>query len=420
MAAPLQRKGNATEMNFRRAALVVTAMCLLVGAARPAGADWALTSPGSGYGKATSLSAGTTPTTSVAGRNVTVTWTKVSLPDGSGVAGYRVRRYNASSGTEATISSSCDVVVSTLTCTEDGVAAGSWRYGITPVQGNWIGAEETLSSAVTVSGPAMNFSSDTNVTSLPSTLDGNLSGFVSGASVVFRLDNPTSGTVLSGSTSPAAIPTSGAASFSVTIPVGTTNGSHTVFAIGNQGDVASATFSVSVTGPTATDVQTVNGGGGQTGRANQGDIVRATYSEALDVSSLCATWSNNALSQVLNTDNLVQVTINDNAVGGNDQLVVTILGACGGGFRFGSVNLGSASFITGGAAVFSGVGTAKSTVAWDPATKQLTVTLGAKSSGPTPARVNSSVTATYTPDPGIRNPASGAITGTVSRTAVQF
>ena len=402
----------------RAAGLLAAALTFLLAA--PALAGWSWTSGGSGYGKAVSLPSGTTPSASVNGRNVTVSWPKVSLPNGSDVGGYRVRRYDSATGVESTVVSNCDVVVSTLSCTESGVPAGSWRYGVTPVHGNWIGPEGPRSSTVSVSAPAMGFSSGSNVTALPATLNGDLSGFVSGAAVIFRLDDATTGTVLSSTTNPGTIPASGAATFSVTIPLGTANGSHTVYAIGAQGDVASAAIDVNVPNPTPTSVQTVNGGGGQTGRANQGDIVRVVYSEPLDVSSLCSTWTGNALSQLLNLDGAVVVTLNDNAAGGNDQITVTVTGVCANSFRFGSVDLGNSGFIVGGSATFSGIGAGRSSVAWDPTTRQLSITLGAKATGPNPARLNVNTTATYTPDPGIRNPSGRSITGTATRTAIQF
>src|SRR5919204_354950 len=44
----------------------------------------------------------------------------------------------------------------------------------------------------------------------------------------------------------------GGASITVTVPAGTANGSHTVYAVGSSGDVASAAITVSVTYSTTT------------------------------------------------------------------------------------------------------------------------------------------------------------------------
>jgi hypothetical protein len=52
------------------------------------------------------------------------------------------------------------------------------------------------------------------------------------------------GTLLSASASPSAIPNEGSAAITVTIPAGVSGGSHTVYAIGSAGSAASATITV--------------------------------------------------------------------------------------------------------------------------------------------------------------------------------
>jgi hypothetical protein len=100
--------------------------------------------------------------------------------------------------------------------------------------------------AVTVPAASLTLSS-TLVPTLPATLTGTIANFVPGQTVTYRLDNATSGTVLSGSITPSPVPASGTASVSVTLPAGTTAGSHTLYAIGSAGDVASRAVTV---GPT--------------------------------------------------------------------------------------------------------------------------------------------------------------------------
>ena len=78
------------------------------------------------------------------------------------------------------------------------------------------------------------------MSSLPQTLSGTIQNFITEQTVTFRLDN-TSGPLLTGSSiSPDPVPNSGTASVSVTIPAGPRPARTTVYAIGNQGDVASA------------------------------------------------------------------------------------------------------------------------------------------------------------------------------------
>src|SRR5256885_2998496 len=121
---------------------VVAAMALVTAIATlapsVANASWQSVGSGSGYSRAQTMPAGNTPTASVSGRNVTLSWTASS---GSvSVTGYLVKRYNTS-GAQQTIGASCAGTIATTGCTEAAVAAGSWRYAVTPVHGNWRGAE---------------------------------------------------------------------------------------------------------------------------------------------------------------------------------------------------------------------------------------------------------------------------------------
>jgi hypothetical protein len=211
--------------------------------ASEAQASWNHLAAGQGYSRARSVSAGSVPTASVSGRNVTVSWSASSLSGGGSVDGYIIKRYDTS-GQAQTIGSACSGTVSALSCTEADVAAGDWNYSVTPKKGNWTGAESAQSSPVTVASPSLSFSSSTTVTSLPTTLSGNISSFKTGQTASFRLDNAQTGQVLTGSITPTTVPSNGTASVSVTIPSGVSNGAHTVYAIGSGGDVASAAISV--------------------------------------------------------------------------------------------------------------------------------------------------------------------------------
>jgi hypothetical protein len=226
--------------------LLAAALVLLTALGAPVASRAAWQSPGSGgqSARAISLSSGSTPSASVSNRSVAVSWTATSLPGGASVAGYVIRRYSTG-GALQTIGSGCSGTVTTTSCTETGVPAGSWRYTVTPVQGNWTGGESGQSSSVTVSAPALSLS-PSSVTSLPATLTGTISSFIPGQTVTFRLDDPSTGTVLSGSISPTPVASNGNASVSVTLPAGVANGSHTIYAVGSAGDSPSAGVSVAV------------------------------------------------------------------------------------------------------------------------------------------------------------------------------
>ena len=228
--------------------LLPAALVLLTALGAPVASRAAWQAPGTGgqFARAISLPTGSTPTASVSNRSVALSWSASSLPGGGAVSGYVVRRYSTG-GTLQSIGSGCSGTITTTSCTETGVPAGSWLYTVTPAQGNWRGGESGQSSAATVAAPGLTLS-PSSVSALPATLTGSISNFISGQTVTFRLDDPTSGTVLSGSISPTPVPSNGSASVSVTLPAGTANGSHTVYAIGSSGDTASA--GVSVTGST--------------------------------------------------------------------------------------------------------------------------------------------------------------------------
>jgi hypothetical protein len=238
-------------------ALLAGASLLILSSA--ALAAWGSNGSGPSYAKARSLPAPAAPTTSVTGRNVTVSWT---APGGSvPITGYLVKRYNGSD-VEQTVLADCTGTIATTSCTEKAVPAGSWRYTVTAARGNWRGGESPKSATVNMTGPSLDLS-PTTMTSLPTTLSGSLAQFASGQTVTYRLDNPTTGTVLSGATTPSMIPTNGTASITVTIPSGTTNGSHTVYAIGSAGDQASK--SITVDTPTITTSVLAKSAGGEVG-----------------------------------------------------------------------------------------------------------------------------------------------------------
>lgn len=254
---------------MRRASWIALAIALAASVPTMASAKWQGLGGGSGYSKANALAAGATPTATVSGRNVTLSWTASggAVP----VGGYAVRRYDTG-GQAQTVGSSCTGTVSGLTCVESAVPAGQWRYTVTPVNNNWRGAESAQSAAVSVGSPSLTLSPAT-VTALPATATGVVANFIGGQTVSYRLDNPTSGTILSGSITPSPVPENGTANVSVTIPAGTANGAHTVYAVGSGGDTASAAIAVAV--PTTSSVSTsawdLRDASAGTGEVNQSD-----------------------------------------------------------------------------------------------------------------------------------------------------
>ena len=228
---------------MRRPALVAALVALALPAIASAG--WqAGGGGGTSYSRAASIAAGNTPTANVSGSSITVSWAASggSVP----IDGYVVKRYS-SGGAEQTVGANCSGTIAGLTCIESSVAPGTWRYSVTPERQNWRGAESAQSAPVTVAAPSLSLSPAT-VTCLPDTATGQIQNFIAGESVSFRLDDPDTGQLLSGSITPSPVPADGTTDVSVTVPAGVADGSHTVYAIGNQGSVAGAPLTLNTSG----------------------------------------------------------------------------------------------------------------------------------------------------------------------------
>ena len=109
------------------------------------------------------------------------------------------------------------------------------------------------------------------------------------------------------------------------------------------------------------------------------------------------------------------VTLTDGTGGTNDKVTVTTASGCS--FNFGTIDLGSNAYISGGGATFSGNGSNASSIAWNSGTNTLTITLGSRSGSGTTAPVASS-NAVYTPDAAITDTYGVAVSGTRSTGAV--
>jgi hypothetical protein len=146
-------------------------------------------------------------------------------------------------------------------------------------------------------------------------------------------------------------------------------------------------------------------GGNAAGRVQKNDTVTVTYSNEVQTSTLCGGAPTTTGTQTLTG---ATVTIGNNTGStGNDALTVGVpTTACTGAvIHFGSVDLGSASYVSGSAVVFS-----PSTVALTQTTTSATlvITLG-NASGGTTATVSNGAAQTYIPDPVIADTAGNTI-----------
>lgn len=138
----------------RRGTAVVAAVLLVGGTGAAAYAYWQTTSTSpDGLAVADTVQAGAQPTASAAKQDLTVSWAASTTTGGRAVSGYTVQRYGtASGGTAVAATGGCAGIVATLSCTESGVPNGVWYYTVTPVLGNWAGAEGARSAGVIADG----------------------------------------------------------------------------------------------------------------------------------------------------------------------------------------------------------------------------------------------------------------------------
>ena len=222
----------------------------------PASAQWVVSATGSGAAQAATVNGGNAPSATASGRTVQLSWSATTLSNGQAVAGYIVKRYDATGTvTQVIVSGTCASTVSGTSCSETAVPPGTWKYSVTPTQNNWVGAESAKTS-VAVGTPSLTLSP--SIVKSGTTLTGTISNFIDGESIQFRRDS-TGGPVLSGTVNgtatPAAVPAGGTASVTVVIPAGTSEGSHTVYAVASpSGENAGATVTVDDTTPPAPSI----------------------------------------------------------------------------------------------------------------------------------------------------------------------
>jgi hypothetical protein len=285
----------------RRWRIIVATVIAVLAIPSVALASWTSTGNGRAYAKADIAPTGARPTVSITGRNAAVSWSAATFTDGTSVQGYTLTRYDATTGTATSVGAGCAGLVTALTCTEAAVAPGTWRYTVTPVHHNWTGVESAQSLNAIVAVPSLTLTGSTTLTSLPGTLTGTIASFVTGNTVAWRLDNASTGAVVSGSITPTPVPASGSASASVAIPNGTADGTHTLFAIGSGGaSTATATFTVDTLPPVISAAVIQKAAGGAVGAIRPGATYRV-YASITDAGSAIGTATANVTTVTAGT-----------------------------------------------------------------------------------------------------------------------
>ena len=213
-------------------------------------ASWSSGVEGPASAVAATVNSGSTPAATVSGRTVALSWSPSTLSNGIQVTGYVIKRYDSGDVEQTIVSGSCASPGAATSCSETAVPPGTWMYSVTPVYGNWLGAESAKTS-VAVDDPLLTLSPE--LTRTPATLTGSIANFIDDESIEFRLDGP-SGTTLSGTVdgtaTPTTVPAGGAASVTVALPGPTPDGAHTIYAVASpSGESATALVTVDNTPP---------------------------------------------------------------------------------------------------------------------------------------------------------------------------
>ena len=380
-------------MTRRRIVSFAVVLAAALGTTSAVFASWGSSGSGGATAGSTAVPAPAAPAVSVAGRTASLSWPAVTMPGAVAVTGYTVRRIT--DGQAAVVIAACSGTATS--CFDSAVPVGTSQYTITAQYGSWTGAPSPTTGA-TAATPVLTLPS--SASSLPANLTGTLANALPGAALSFRLDNATSGTVLSGT--PAIVAATASTAVSVVLPAGTAAGSHTVYAIAGS-EQAGASVSVATSGAPSALTWVSN----TDGRARAGDEIRVTYTQPLDLATL-------APSDPDGNVNVVVTITNNGAASGNDVLTVTASG--GATLAFGTIDLGSKSFVSS-TNTFGASGTA-STLVWDSVNKRLNLTLGTQSGSS--STVSANVTAVYTPGPALRTASGGSVSGTVSTTGRAF
>lgn len=228
-------------MSTRRLAIIAALAATLLGVSVPAWAYFTANDTSAISAGAVSLTpvpAGTVTVTVTDANDATVSWTNPTNP----------------AGTTYVVTANGQPFCSTTSnsCSHDGLTAGtSYAFAVQPTIGTAWSAQATMGSAST---PTLGLTlAPLNFTALPATETGTLTGFPAASALSWHLDSAT-GASLSGTNT---LPAGNAVS--VTIPAGTSTGTHTVY-VTSGGFTASTTVTYTPAGPTLVVISTAVSG----------------------------------------------------------------------------------------------------------------------------------------------------------------
>ena len=376
-------------------------------------AGWAYyTTVGVGRGAATASTLSRPTSVSAAQSSasaVSVAWSKPPGFSGQPLDRYFVRRHDGS-GSVDVCGSSAAAPIPGLSCVDADVPLGTFTYEVRTSYRSWSSAAASSSPVSIVADPPKlvsiirSNSDPTNSASVAWTVQ--FSEAVTGvATANFAL-------VATGITAATISSVTGSGTtWSVSASTGTGAGT-----LGLNLDVASGIKNASgvelatgLTGPAYTvrsmyPTSFILANGSSNNRIASSDSVSVTFSADVGQSSLCAARTDNAVDRS-RSDGVV--TVIDGGAN-NDSLTFSASGCPT--LRFGSVVLGSRSYVTGGNATFT------ATIAYTVETRTIRVVFGSKSGSGSIGSASGSPVATFTPNAALTSTAGAAVIGTITST----
>lgn len=385
-----------------RAAGIVAAALIISWGGPAASAYWQTLSGTDGAATADSILSVPAPAASGSAGVASVSWAQGTTAAGRPVSGYTVARYSAATGgTMVAAGGGCAGTITTLTCSEAALPAGTWHYTVTPVLAAWAGGESARSGGVAAGDTtrpdapgvtAPQSVSLANVASVP----------ISGTAEPGTSVTVTVGDAATPKHTASQVLTAGsngqwtAANFDLT---SFADGTITYMAVaadaaGNVSDPGTATSKKDAEAPRVADVALVNVGSNN--NINPGDTVVLKFSEALDPSTICSSWQA-GVEPTAQGSNQVLVTVST-----NDVLSLTVDGCAP--LRVGQIGLiGNYAGTSELAFQGTGIGVSRaSSLAWNATTYELTITLGSfTSTSGAASSVNPPSNPTFTPHLGL-------------------
>jgi hypothetical protein len=173
---------------------------------------------------------------------------------------------------------------------------------------------------------------------------------------------------------------------------------------------------VTVESQKVTSLTLSNHSGGTKGKVEKGDSFSVGFSAPLAVNAFCSAWTGNSTSHEISGNGEVTVTVSDGAGSADDTLAVSSTKCT---VHLGTIDLGSAGFVSGGNVTFSGNGSSTSAIKYSPSSQKLTVELGGQGGTGTVKTAGVSA-ATLTPDAGLTDEFGNVFPAFTTATTTQF